>query len=378
MHIPPDDRVLGDAERLARLRLIRTENVGPVTFFRLMERFGTARLALDALPDLARYGGRKSALTICSSAAAEDEIAALRKIGATIVYWGEPDYPPLLAHIEDAPPLLFVRGHRHLLTKKAVALVGSRNASLNGRRFAGAMARALGAAGYLVASGMARGVDAAAHEGALATGTIAVLGGGIDVVYPREHQALYESLLESGAVCSEVALGTIPQARHFPRRNRIISGVARAVVVLEAGAKSGSLITARMALEQGREVFAVPGAPQDPRVRGANMLIRDGAHLTESADDVLTVLADMNFRGLDEGRRQAFAQADHGAPDYNTMTTARSDILGALDYGPTDIDDLIRASGHSPATVATVLLELELAGRLERQMGNKVALLADA
>lgn len=371
---------LGAHEKLARLRLIRTENIGPITFFRLLEQYGSARQALDALPQLARNGGRKRALKICPASVAEDEIAKIQHLGAAMVFWGDSEYPPLLAHIEDPPPVLFVRGHTHLLAKKAVALVGSRNASVNGRRFAHGMAERLGDAGYLVVSGMARGIDTAAHIGAMKTGTIAVMGGGVDIVYPRENQPLYDDLVASGAVCTEVTAGTTPQARHFPRRNRIISGIARAIVVLEAGAKSGSLITARMALEQGREVFSVPGPPQDPRVKGSNALIRDGAYLTENADDVLQVLSEMSANAFSEGRRRAVAgRTPSGNPalDKSVIDKARGGILDSLDYGPTDIDDIIRATGETAAVVAVVLLELEIAGRLERQAGNKVALIAE-
>ena len=376
MQISEQALVLSEQEKLARLRLIRTKNVGPVTFFRLLERYGNARLALEALPGLARNGGRSKALKVCPLSVAEDEIANIRRLGADMVFWGEATYPPLLAHIEDPPPVLFVRGHTHLLCKKAVALVGSRNASINGRRFAESMAERLGAAGYLVVSGMARGIDTAAHRGSMATGTIAVMGGGVDIVYPRENQQLYNDLLETGAVCTEVAAGTTPQARHFPRRNRIISGIARAIVVLEAGAKSGSLITARMALEQGREVFAVPGPPEDPRVKGSNMLIRDGAYLTETADDVLGVLAEMSPNTLAEGRRRAVTGSTDHAVDSPAVEAARAEVIQALDYGPTDIDDIIRATGKPAAVISVVLLELEIAGRLERQAGNKVTLIS--
>ena len=265
MQPPSDGLDLSDAEKLARLRLIRSENIGPITFHRLLEQFGTARKALQALPDMAKNGGRKKALKICTPSAAEDELAALVPLNISTVFWGEAGYPPLLAHIDDAPPLLFVRGHPHLLTKKSVAVVGSRNASVNGRRLVHGMARTLGEAGYLVVSGMARGIDAAAHDGALTSGTLGVLGGGVDVIYPRENDVLYGHIRDTGALVSEVTCNTPPQSRHFPRRNRIISGIARAVVVIEAGAKSGSLITARMALEQGRDVYAVPGPPQGGR-----------------------------------------------------------------------------------------------------------------
>ena len=363
-------------EKLARLRLIRSENVGPITFFKLLERFKTAVDALDALPALAKNGGRAARLKIFPQSKAEDEIATTEASNTEIIHWGEPAYPPLLGHIDDPPPILFVRGHTRLLNKKAVGFVGSRNASINGRRFANTTAKAIGEAGYLIVSGMARGIDAAAHEGALVTGTVAVLGGGVDVVYPREHKKLYDALLEQGAVCSEVPMGITPQARHFPRRNRIISGISRGVVVLEAGTRSGSLITARMALEQGREVFAVPGAPQDPRVKGANMLIRQGAQLTEDAADVIETLGGMMPCSLNERRRSDFETSSAETETPVDIEGARTLILEALDYGPTDIDDIIRDTGGSAAAVATVLLELELAGRLERHNGNRASLIA--
>jgi len=376
MEILKQEDTLDDAEKLARLRLIRSENIGPITFHRLMHQFGSARTALEQLPEMARKGGRKRMLKICSAADAENELAAIQDIGAEMVFWGTAAYPPLLAQIDDAPPILFMRGHMHLLVKKAVAVVGSRNASINGRRFAQTIAAALGDAGYLVVSGMARGIDTAAHIGAIQTGTIAALGGGVDVVYPRENTDLYNNLIETGAVCSEVPMGTTPQARHFPRRNRIISGMSRAIVVLEAGAKSGSLITARMALEQNREVFAVPGPPQDPRVKGSNALIRDGAYLTETADDVLQVLADMSPNAFNEGRRRSVTQPIGASIDEKELAQARDNVHQALGYGPTDTDEIIRDTGQSPAIVSAILLELEVAGKLERQNGNKVALIS--
>ncbi|MBO6946780.1 MAG: DNA-protecting protein DprA [Rhodospirillales bacterium] len=365
---------LSDSEKLARLRLIRSENVGPVTYRRLLERFGDAQSALESLPDLASRGGRAKPLRLCTRADAEIEISELHVIGAHILFQGEPDYPPLLGHIDDAPPVLFVRGHPALLKKRAVALVGSRNASVNGRRFARDMANKLGEAGFLVVSGMARGIDTAAHIGALETGTVAVMGGGVDVCYPRENKALYDDLVNQGAVCTEVRIGVSPQARHFPRRNRIISGIARAIVVLEAGAKSGSLITARMALEQGREVFAVPGAPQDPRVKGSNALIRDGAQLTESADDVIRVLTEMSGNALSERQSRHFEGMPATNVDEKIVDQARTHVLQALDFGPTDVDDIIRETGCPAGAVHVVLLELEIAGRLVRQAGNSVSL----
>lgn len=369
---------LDEAEKFARLRLIRSENIGPITFYRLLDQFSSARVALEHLPDLARKGGRKKALKISSVSDTETEILALQEIGAHMVFWGTAEYPPLLAHINDAPPILFVRGHLHLMAKKAVAVVGSRNASINGRRFAQSIAQALGESGYLVVSGMARGIDTSAHLGALPSGTVAALGCGVDVVYPRENTGLYNNLIETGAVCSEVTIGTTPQARHFPRRNRIISGMSRAIVVLEACAKSGSLITARMALEQNREVFAVPGPPQDPRVKGSNALIRDGAYLNETANDILQVLSDMSPNAFSEGRRRAVSTQPMLSLDDKELDLARDRIHQALDYGPTDVDDFIRDTGQSPAAVAAILLELEVAGKLERQNGNKVALISSS
>lgn len=372
----PELNTLSAKEKLARLRLIRSENVGPITFFKLLERFKSAADAIDALPALAKSGGRDARLKICPQSKAEDEIATTESAHTQIIHWGEPTYPPLLHHIDDPPPILFVRGHTHMLSKKAIGFVGSRNASINGRRFANTTAKAIGEAGYLIVSGMARGIDAAAHEGAMNTGTLAVLGGGVDVIYPREHKKLYDALLEQGAICSEVPVGVTPQARHFPRRNRIISGISRGVVVLEAGAKSGSLITARMALEQGREVFAVPGAPHDPRVKGANMLIRQGAQLTEDASDVIETLGGMMTSGLTEPREHPLEIVDTPKVSDQELNDVRTYILSALDFSQTDIDDIIRDANTHAAAVTTVLLELELAGRVERHSGNRVSLVA--
>ena len=368
-------RSLNDAERRDWLRLIRTANVGPGTFFRLLDRFGTAARALDALPDLARRGGR-GAFHAASAAEADREIAEVHRLGAQLIARGEAAYPPLLAHIPDPPPLIVAKGRLDLLGKKAIGVVGARNASANGRRFAEKLAADLGAGGLMVVSGLARGIDAAAHRGALATGTAAVLGGGIDVVYPEENRALYDAIADQGVLVTEVAPGTQPQARHFPRRNRIISGMARGVVVVEASPNSGSLITARMALEQGREVFAVPGAAMDPRARGTNGLIKQGAVLTECADDVFEVLA-----------QQSPTNAPISAPDdvrppselsdAEDLERARAEVVEALGPAPLAVDHLVRACHLSPSVVLTVLLELELAGRLERHPGGTVSLLID-
>jgi len=367
-------KTLKDADKLDRLRLIRSANVGPITFYKLLERFGTAAASLDALPGLARQGGGKKT-KIATKAEAEKEIQALAAIGGRFVARGEPAYPPLLAHIEDAPPLISVLGHEHLLGKKAIAVVGARNASLNGQRFAEKISSDLGTAGLMVVSGMARGIDAAAHRGALGTGTVAVLGGGIDVIYPKENTGLYASLKEKGAIISEAAPGTQPQARHFPRRNRLISGISRGVVVIEASPRSGSLITARMSLEQGREVFAVPGSAIDPRARGGNNLIRQGAILTESADDVIDVLNQALRAPLKERKVIDFKGVSAKPPATEELVKARTGIEKVLSPTPSLVDEIIRNCQLSPPVVSWVLLELELAGRLERHPGNKVSLI---
>lgn len=378
MTAAPRARPFSAAERADWLRLIRCENVGPITFFRLIDRFGSAGAALSALPDLARRGGARE-IKLIGRDAAEDEIARTEALGGRIVAWGEPDYPPLLARIEDSPPVIAVVGDASLLGKRAIAVVGARNASIAGRRFAAGLARDLGRAGLLVVSGMARGIDAAAHEGALPTGTVAVLGGGVDVIYPRENAALYDGIRDRGALISEVAAGTEPQARHFPRRNRIIAGMCRGVVVVEASPKSGSLITARLAVEQGREVFAVPGAAMDPRARGTNGLIRQGAVLTESAEDVLSALSgtlsDPLAAPLADPARDTPEPGPEAPPSPEALAAARPQILAGLGVSALEVDEIIRNCQFSPATVATILLELELAGRLERHPGNRVSLL---
>ncbi len=370
-------RQLNPSERLDWLRLIRSENVGPVTFYQLLRRFGSAAAALEALPGLANRGGRGVPLALFPRAAAERELAGLAAAGATLLAWGEPDYPAALAAIDDAPPLLAVKGNTALLGRRAIAVVGARNASANGRRLARDLASELGRHGLVVASGLARGIDAAAHLGAMASGTVAVLAGGIDIVYPPENQELYEAIVAQGVVVAEPALGTVPQARHFPRRNRIISGLSLGIVVVEAAARSGSLITARFALDQGREVFAVPGSPLDPRCRGTNDLIRNGATLTESVDDILPQLPG-EIAGLASGRVAAPALPSWtpapAASGGESRDSAQAQIVERLGPTPVAVDELVRQCHVSPATVVTILLELELAGRLERHPGNQVSL----
>jgi DNA processing protein len=369
-------RHLTDPERRDWLRLIRSENVGPITFFHLLRRFGSAAAALEALPELSRRGGRTRPLVGFSKAKAEEELATLEKVGARLVAHGEPDYPKALAAIEDAPPVLAVRGHAHLLTKHAVAIVGARNASANGIRFARQLAADLGRGDLVVVSGLARGIDAAAHLGALESGTVAVMAGGVDVVYPSENRTLYDGITAAGAIVSEIAAGTAPTATHFPRRNRIISGLSLGVVVVEAARRSGSLITARFGLEQGREVFAVPGSPLDPRSQGCNHLLRQGATLVEGAEDVLA--------GLSGALRTPLAEPPSiwdqfggkaGVPaDDSAIARARPAVVEKLGPTPTPVDEIIRQCQLSPAIVLTVLLELELAGRLVRHPGNLVSL----
>lgn len=374
-HMTQPRRALSDAERLDWIRLIRTENVGPITFHRLIDRFRTARAALEALPELARQGGRIKPLTIPAKAQAERELAAAARLGITMLCACEPAYPEALAAIDDAPPVLTLRGHAHLLDRRAVALVGARNASLNGRKLAESLAHNLAEAGFLVVSGLARGIDTAAHRGALTGGTAAVLAGGVDVVYPEENQDLYDQIVESGLAVAECPPGIQPQARHFPRRNRIISGLSLAVVVVEAAMKSGSLITARMALEQGREVMAVPGSPLDPRCQGTNNLIKQGAALVESADDVIRGLEHASPRGAGERQGDLFAGAPPVVPEARDLERARATLRETLSPTPVGVDDLIRDTGLPPPVVLTVLLELELAGAVERQPGNRVALI---
>ena len=372
---PNERRTLSDAECLDWLRLARCENVGPITFFALLDRFGSPAAVLDALPALARRGGRRRPIKICSRAAAERELEALAALGGRMIATVEPAYPEPLAAIADPPPVLAARGRADLLLAEAIAIVGARNASANGLHMAERLAADLGAAGLTVVSGMARGIDARAHAGAIETGTVAVMGGGVDVLYPKENRALFERLLADGAAVSEAPLGTVPMGRHFPRRNRIIAGLSRGVVVVEGAARSGSLITARLALEQGREVMAVPGSPLDPRASGPNRLIRQGATLVESADDVLEALAEGGRPALGESQQRWPSDTDFVVPeDDEAPASARNTVAALLGSSPVSVDMLVRQSRLTPAIVATILLELELAGRLERQPGNRVSL----
>jgi DNA processing protein len=374
---------------LDRLRLARTDGVGPVAYRRLMARYETASEALDALPMLARAGGRPSPPATPTRADAERELAELDRLGARLIFSGTQDYPGLLALLDDAPAVLALQGDPALLSATSVAMVGGRNASANGQRMAESLAAEL-ARTVVVVSGLARGIDAAAHKGALSTGrTVAVIAGGLDVPYPPEHAGLQRSIAESGAVVTEAAIGTSPQARHFPRRNRIIAGLALGVVVVEAAMRSGSLITARLAQEAGRELFAVPGSPLDPRSHGTNDLIRQGAHITESAADVLDNLPDHPLReglnrfplfvhGPPPGAAEAPPTWEEPGESSSELLKTRLQVIDLLDTSPTAVDDVIRRCQFSPAAVMAVLLELELAGRIQTLPGSRVALLPEA
>lgn len=360
---------LSDEQRADWLRLFRSDNIGPRTFRELVNRYGGAARALQALPDLARRGGAARSSRIPTREMAEREIAAAAKLGVTLVALGETDYPARLAAIDDAPPLLGVRGNLPIMRRDFVAIVGSRNASAAGVKFAERIARELGDAGFATASGLARGIDAGVHRASLGSGTVAVLAGGHDRIYPPEHEGLLAQILAEGAAISEMPLGWEPRARDFPRRNRLISGVAAGVVVIEAAKRSGSLITARMANEQGREVFAVPGSPLDPRAEGTNGLIKQGATMATEAADVIDAL-----RPILSQPAQLAEQPDFAAPETEPGDDDRARVLSLLGPSPAAIDDLIRLSGASAAVVRTVLLELEIAGRLERHGGSLVSL----
>jgi DNA processing protein len=363
-------KALTEAERIDRLRLIRFDNVGPRTFRSLLTHCGSARAALERLPELARRGGAGGRFRIFGEQEARTELAASQKLGVSLLAPEELGYPPRLATLDDAPPLLGVRGAADTLMRPMIAIVGSRNASA-GLKFAGKLARDLGEAGFVIISGLARGIDQAAHRASICSGTIAVLAGGHDCIYPPEHDDLLAAILGAeGAAISEMPLGHEPRARDFPRRNRLISGAALGVVVVEAAHRSGSLITARMAAEQGREVFAVPGSPLDPRAAGTNDLIKLGAILVTEASDVIHAVEPIMARPLSFPLEEGDGEPLQGHPGASD----RARIIALLGPSPVLIDDLIRLAETSPAVVRTVLLELELAGKLERHGGGLVSL----
>ncbi len=362
-----------DPETLASLRLIRSDGIGPITYHGLVARFGSAINALAALPDLAKHSKRKKPFRATSQEQIEQELHQLEKIGGTLVGMQEAQYPANLAETSDAPPFLTVLGDISHLARPAVAIVGARNASLNGKKIAHQLAQDLTAAGYTVWSGLARGIDTAAHTGAVAKSTVAVLAGGADVLYPRENKDLYENIKANGAVVSEMPPGTEPQAAYFPRRNRIISGASAGVIIVEGTPKSGSLITARFALDQGREVFGVPGSPLDPRAQGPNGLIRDGAVLVRSADDVLEELgrARENLFGIKDSASKRTQHIEN--IDEKDVDTLRSQILSEISTTPVTVDELRRQCQVSAPVIAATLLDLELAGLIERLPGNRIS-----
>lgn len=365
-------------ESLAWLRLSRSDQVGPATFRRLIATFGTAQAAIAALPELSQRG-RGKPISLFPAEAAARELDRLTTMGGRLIARCEPEYPAALAAIDDGPPVISVLGNLELLRRPMVAIVGARNASANGRFLAETMARQLGELGWVVVSGLARGIDAAAHQGAIAGGTIAVLAGGIDKPYPPETERLYGEISERGLLVAESPLGQVPQARDFPRRNRIVSGISLGTVVVEAATRSGSLITARLAGEQGRQVMAIPGSPLDPRCRGGNQLIREGALLVENASDV-----DEAIRGISRDRISDISfvneveeeYAELGEPSEIPEKSSTSVVERYLSLSPVDVDELLRQCQLSAPVLRLSLLELELAGRLQWHPGNRVSLLA--
>jgi DNA processing protein len=369
---------LDAAQRLACVRLIRSDNVGPVTFRELINHFGGAEPALAALPELSRRGGRQS-IRICSEAQARSELDAAEQIGAQPLFTIEPGYPPALASLEAPPPLLYVKGDVGLLSHPMIAIVGARNGSAGGQKLSRMFAARLGRAGFVIASGLARGIDAAAHEASLETGTVAILAGGLDNIYPPEHADLQRRIGERGCLVSENPPGFVPRAQDFPRRNRIISGVSLAVVVVEAARRSGTLITARAAADQGRSVFAVPGHPLDPRAEGTNRLLKDGASIATTPEDVIEALEPMLALPAAAAVTEKVAQAAirnpapmERIPDLEARDLER--VLSVLGPAPVDVDELVRVTGLAPRALQIALIELALAGRIERHGHQLVSL----
>ncbi|HKY81572.1 MAG TPA: DNA-processing protein DprA [Sphingobium sp.] len=359
---------MSEQDRFDRLRLIRSPRIGPVTFRQLLARFGNAAEALRAVPELAARGGGKG--SVADPELVEQEIARSRALGARYLLMGDRDYPFLLDQMEGSPPALIVRGDVALAGRACIAMVGARNASAAACRFARTLAQELGQQGAVVVSGLARGIDTAAHQGSIATGTIGVIACGIDIVFPPENAALQEDLANRGLLVTEHPPGTQPLARHFPARNRIIAGLSAGTVVVEAAPRSGSLITARLAAEAGREVMAVPGSPVDPRAQGCNQLIREGATLVQNGADVIEAIGGLDGRMVRQGRLDfTGSPVSSDLAERDRMVVA--DLLGPA---PVPIDEIIRLSGLAPAIVQTALLELELAGRLERHAGGRVSL----
>ncbi len=351
------------------LTLARSENIGPITFHHLLKKFGSVQKALEVLPRLAAQGGLKRPLKIAPRSEVEKEIEATRAYGAQIITLESPLYPPLLRHIDSAPPVITVKGHLDLLHHPLFAIVGARNASAMGKKMAHKLSSDLGKQGWGIASGLARGIDTAAHQASLQTGTIAVLAGGIDNIYPQENESLYTKIAQDGVLVAESPFGTQPHATLFPRRNRIISGVSRGVLVVEAALKSGSLTTARYALEQGRDVFAIPGHPLDPRANGCNKLIKNGAILTETLEDITSEIS--------PGKPLCLSPLEITLEEPSSSASLemiRKIIYENLSIVPINVDEVIRECQLQASDVWIVLLEMEIAGRLERHFGGKVSL----
>ena len=366
-------KTLTDQERQNWLRLSRSNGIGPLTFNQLLSRYGSAEEALRAIPALSQGKSGKRRLRLASLESIEEEITAGEKLGVRLIARCEPAYPAALRAIPDPPPVISIRGDASLLKDPGIGIVGARNASAAGRRLAAELARELGDRGLVIASGMARGIDGAAHQAALLTGTVAVLAGGVDNIYPPQHEELYGEIVDKGCVVSEVRLGKTATARDFPKRNRIVSGLSRGVIVVEAAERSGTLITARLALEQGREVFAVPGSPLDPRCQGTNKLIRDGAILIRDADDVMDGLGHLG-RQIEEDRLEDFATGPVAAPSASERAALRTQVLELLSYTPTHRDVLLRESDAPPAHLADILLDLVLEGEVEEAPGGAFVL----
>ncbi|MEP6827320.1 MAG: DNA-processing protein DprA [Aestuariivirga sp.] len=357
---------LSDDERLQWHRLAQCENVGPITFKQLLARFASAAAALDALPELSRRGGSRRVIRIYDAGRAEADFVAAARLGARYVAFCESDYPELLRHAPAPPPLICVKGHTDLIKLRIIAMVGARNASANGMRFTRQIAGELGQADFVIVSGLARGIDTAAHEASLSAGTIAVVAGGIDHIYPPENAKLQDAIAERGLVLSEMPPGTVPKAESFPRRNRIIAGLAEATVVVEAALRSGSLTTARFANEAGREVYAVPGSPLDPRCEGTNGLIKDGANLLQRASDISGAQALLVMQLHEEPMH-------NNQPTHEAPSALRARVAQLLSPTLVEVDDLVRESGGRPEEVQGILLELELAGEVQRSGGGRIA-----
>lgn len=368
--------VLDGPERLACLRLIRSGNVGPVTFRELINQFGGAQSALDALPDLTRRAGGPTH-QIFPKADAEKELAAADRISAKPIFTIEPGYPAALAATGVPPPLLYVKGNVELLQKPTVAIVGSRQASAAGHKLARQFAAEIGRAGYVIASGLARGIDGAAHEASLLTGTVAVVAGGIDIIYPPEHADLTQRIADKGCIISEMPPGFVPRAMEFPRRNRIIAGVSLGVLVVEAARRSGTLVTARLAAEHGREVFAIPGHPLDPRAEGTNQLLKSGAVFVTEPADIIAALQPMLAVSPEHVEIREPLVTPRTRDDPEPSNGDRQRVLAALGPHPADVDDIGRATGLSARAVRLVLVELDLAGRVERHGQHLVSLRID-